>query len=188
MKRKYSQYIKKLFIQKMQEELPEFAFWKSTKEQGLDYNFVKHDQDSWKMISVQHHHNEDSFMIEIMWSKTEEPKLYESEYIEKPLSIETIMETKPAHLRIRLPDFWTESFDAWWVIDRRGQFIKSIDEKGLITEDLYYQFYSDVGAILEDGPELTEEEMKVYIDPLVANAIKMIQKYAIPLYEKLDTI
>lgn len=189
MKQEHSKYVKNLFIKKMKEEFPEYIFWKSSKSQGLDYNFVKKDENSWKMISVQHNKNEESFTIEIMWSKYKKAKLIENTLfsninINTPLKIEDDVWLSLDNIRIRLSNFWTESFDSWWVIDKKGDFLKSINDYSYITEDTYIHFCNY--NFSSDSDILNEKERKYFIDPLVDNSIDMIKKYAISLFERMD--
>ena len=53
------------------------------------------------------------------------------------------------------------------------------------TSTVYFQFFSK-DTFLSDAKDLTEEEIKQYVDPLVSNGIELLKKYAIPLFEYLD--
>lgn len=190
MNRKYSQYIKKKLIEKFEKEFPNFKFWKSTKQQGLDYNFVDITDKSWKMISVQNDKNSNAFTIEIFWSKVQEQYLYESTLfsnmeLEPPLQVDNEIWNILDRVRIRLSDFWVDDFDSWWAVDPTGKIIKSIQQHGFISSDTYFNFYSK-DTFLSDKRDLTEEEFQEYIDPLIDNVIDLLKQYAMPLFERLN--
>ena len=190
MKRKYSQYIKKLFKEKFKKEFPNFKFWKSTRQQGLDYNFVDSTGENWKMISIQNDKDGNAFTVEVFWSEIEEPYLYNDCTFDMEFQIPLQLEDKTwkslDKVRIQLSEFWTDGFDSWWAIDPTGKIMNSIEKHGYITSDVYFQF-SSKDIFLSDAKDLTEEEIKQYVDPLVSNVIELLKKYAIPLFEYLDS-
>ena len=191
MKRKYSQYIKKLFKEKFKKEFPNFKFWKSTRQQGLDYNFVDSTGENWKMISIQNDKDGNAFTVEVFWSEIEEPCLYESTLfsnmeLETPLQLEDKIWKSVDRVRIRLSEFWMDDFGPWWAIDPTGKIMNSIEKHGYITSDVYFHFLSK-DTFLSDAKDLTEEEIKQYVDHLVSNVIELLKKYAIPLFEYLDS-
>lgn len=190
MKHKYNQYIKKMFKHKFKEKFPDFKYWKSTKQQGLDYNFVNTDQNSWKMISIQNEKYDNAFSIEIFWSQKEEAVLYESTLFsnlefDTPINLDDKQWLSLDRVRVRLVNFWAKDFETWWAIDTRGEILDSINRFGYITSEAYYNFLEN-SIDNFDQNELTNEQMSIYIDILVNNAIDMIGKYSIPFFDFLD--
>jgi hypothetical protein len=190
MKRKYSKYIKKLFQDKFKEELPMF---KPVKAQWFEwlfsYEFVISSKDSWKSIMIYHDDKDNSFGINLVWSIAKEPQQFRSTLVEHnlfgPIEINAIKELNLNEVSIGLADFWATDFSSGWAVDPTGKILKSIEKNGYITSDASFQFYSK-DTFFSDEKELTMEEMKFFIDPLVDNAIKMIKQYGIPLFNALN--
>ena len=188
MRKEYSRYIKSKLKEIIPKEFPCFVFLNEQKKYGLDYNFICKDSNNFKMISIQNSHNDDSFMIELFWSNNGEK--FQSEvsdfWFESEDDILNIICNETTNtLRVRLNTFYTHEFGSWWAIDPTGKIIKSINTQGFITSEAYFQFYSE-DSFLADETNLNEEEMRRYVDPLISNAVQMLKKYGIPLFECLD--
>lgn len=185
MKKKYSKYIKSKLIEIIPKEFPCFVFLDDQKKYGLDYNFVCKDGNILKMISVQNSHDENAFMVELFWSNdgTKFQNDLTHFWLEDDENVlEKICNESGNSLRVGLPIFYARDFGAWWAIDPTGKIIKSIEEYGFITSDVYFQFYSE-DSFLSDEKDLSEESFKEYIDPLIYNVVELLKKHAIPLFE-----
>ncbi len=188
MKKAYGNYIESQLKQIIPTKFPCFKYLKKQKNYGLDYNFICEDKQSIKMISIKNSHDENAFMIEVFWSIDGSKFQNDRTHIwfeDDDDILEIICDTDGKSLRIGLPVFYAFEFESWWAIDPTGGIIKSIQKNGFISADAYSKFYSE-DTFTSDESNLSEEEMKIYIVPLIDNAVNMIKKYAIPLFECRD--
>jgi len=73
LKKHYSKYIKQLFIKKFDYEFPLFRSVKTEWCKGLfSYDFLLHDNKSWKLITIYHNSKGNDFSIGLVWSEKEE--------------------------------------------------------------------------------------------------------------------
>jgi len=189
MKKRYSKYIKSKLKEIIPKEFPCFVFLDEQKMYGLHYNFVCKDGDNLKMISIQNSHDENAFMVELFWSNDRtkfQNDLTHLWFEDDENVLAEICNESESSIRVGLPIFYARDLGSWWAIDSTGKIIKSIEEYGYITSDAYFQFYSE-DTFLSDEKDLTEEEIKQYIDPLVFNVIELLKKYTIPLFECLSS-
>jgi len=185
MKKQYSQYVKSKLKEMIPKEFPCFVFQENQNKYGLDYNFVCQDGDNFKMISIQNSHDENAFMIELFWSNNGTKFQNDLTYFwfeDNENILAKICKESNKSLRVRLPIFYARDFESWWAIDPTGKIINSIKEYGFITSDAYFQFYSE-DSFLSDNEDLSKEEFKEYIDPLIYNSVELLKRYAIPLFE-----
>jgi len=188
MRKEYVQYIKKKLKKNIPDEFPCFKFADKKKDLGLDYNFVCDDK-NFKMISIQNSHDENSFTVELFWSKSSQRFHGDLTYISLENGndiLNLICKQSTNSLRIRLSIFYSHEFDSWWAIDPTGNIITSIKTHGYITSDAYFKFYSE-DTFLSDDTQLKQDEYKRYIDPLIYNVLELLKKYAMPLFECLDS-
>jgi len=140
------------------------------------------------MISIQNSHHDNAFMVEFFWSNDGtkfQNDLVDIWFEDDENVLDKIYSESHNSLRERLPIFYAREFESWWAIDPTGNIIKSIEKYGFITSDAYFQFDSE-DTFLSDEKDLTEEEIKRYIDPLINNVIELLKKYIIPLFERLE--
>jgi len=186
MKKKYGQYIKRKIKSDFKKEFPEFQF---QNQKHSCYQFVKKIGKGWNVIKVCHEEN-DCFSIGLMWSPKEEEEEIQNVvlvYLElmRPYNINQLINYELKKVSITLADFWADDFDSRWAVDQSGKILECIKQNGYITSDAYYEFFSH-GIDRFDEPELPEEQYSIYIDPLIDNAVEMIKKYALPLFEAFE--
>ena len=188
MKKEYSKYIKSKLKEIIPKEFPCFVFLDEQKKYGLHYNFLCNKGDNLKMISIQNSQDENAFMVELFWSNNGEKfqnDLTHFWFENDENILEKICNEAGNSLRVELPIFYARDFGSWWAIDPTGKIRNSIEEHGFITSDAYFQFYSE-DSFLSDEKDLSEEEIKKYIDPLIDNVIELLKKYAMPLFQCMD--
>ena len=188
MKKEYSRYINSMLKELIPNEFPCFKYVGRKKEFGLNYSFVCKKGDCINVISIQNYHNEDSFMVELFWSKDESMFQNDLTHIwfeDDKDRLKKICDEAGSPVRVRLPIFFMEEFEPWWAIDPTGNIIKSIKQNGYITSESYFKFMSE-DSFYEDEVTLKKEEYGLYIDPLIDNVIDLLKKYAIPLFECLN--
>ncbi len=188
MKKEYSRYIKSRFKELIPKEFPCFKYSGHKEEFSLDYSFVCRERNCINVISVQNYHNEDSFMVELFWSK-------EGEKFQNDLAhfwfesnddrLKKICDDVGSSVRVRLPIFFMDDLEPWWAIDPTGNIVESIRQNGYITSESYFKFMSE-DSFYADEVILKKEEYSLYIDPLIDNVIDLLKKYAIPLFECLN--